>query len=82
MAGRVVENEDLVNMPNWLLTKIRPEGGDWLNLLVVEILSYRQELNLKEDLLLRTVRFRMNASVRLPKSDSETRSTNSNPGKR
>ncbi len=58
IAGRVVENEDLVNMPNWLLTKIRPEGGDWLNLLSVEILFYRQELRLKEGLLFRTVRFR------------------------
>ncbi|MBM4330081.1 MAG: glycoside hydrolase family 65 protein [Deltaproteobacteria bacterium] len=58
IAGRVVENEDLVNMPNWLLTKFRPEGGDWLNLLSVEILFYRQELNLQEGLLLRTVRFR------------------------
>jgi alpha,alpha-trehalase len=58
IAGRVVENEDLVNMPNWLLTRIRPEGGDWLNLLVVEILFYRQELNLKEGLLTRTVRYR------------------------
>jgi alpha,alpha-trehalase len=58
IAGHVVENEDLVNMPNWLLTKFRPEGGDWLNLLSVEILSYRQELNLKEGLLSRTVRFR------------------------
>lgn len=58
IAGRVVENEDLVNMPNWLLTKFRPEGGDWLNLLSVEILSYRQELNLKEGLLSRTIRFR------------------------
>jgi alpha,alpha-trehalase len=58
IAGRVIENEDLVNMPNWLLTKIRPEGGDWLNLLSVEILFYRQELKLKEGLLFRTVRFR------------------------
>ncbi len=58
IAGLEVENEDLVNMPNWLLTRIRPEGGDWLNLLSVEILSYRQELNLKEGLLTRTVLFR------------------------
>jgi len=58
IAGRVIENEDLVNMPNWLFTTFRPEGGDWLNLLSVDILSYRQELNLKEGLLTRTVRFR------------------------
>ncbi|MGQ9695827.1 MAG: BON domain-containing protein [Thermodesulfobacteriota bacterium] len=58
IAGRVVENEDLVNMPNCLLTRFRPEGGDWFNLRPVEILSYRQELNLKEGLLLKRVRFR------------------------
>jgi alpha,alpha-trehalase len=58
IAGRVIENEDLVNMPNWLVTRIRPEGGDWFNLQSVAILSYRQELNLKEGLLSRTVRFR------------------------
>lgn len=58
IAGRVVENEDLVNMPNWLLTRFRPEGGDWMNLRSVEILHYRQELDLKAGLLSRTVRFR------------------------
>ena len=58
IAGRVVENEDLVNMPNWLVTKIRPEGGNWFNLQSVDILFYRQELNLKEGILSRVVRFR------------------------
>lgn len=58
IAGRVVENEDLVNMPNWLLTKFRPEGGDWFNLMSVEILSYRQELNMNEGIFSRTLRFR------------------------
>ena len=27
VAGREVENEDLVNMPNWLPLTLRPEGG-------------------------------------------------------
>jgi len=58
IAGRVVENEDLVNMPNWLLTRFRPEDGDWFNLQSVDILFYRQELNMKEGLLSRTVKFR------------------------
>jgi alpha,alpha-trehalase len=58
IAGRVVENEDLVNMPNWLLTKFRPEGGEWFNLMSVDILFYRQELNMKEGILSRKVRFR------------------------
>lgn len=57
IADRVVENEDLVNMPNWLLTKFRIEDGHWFNLMSVDILSYRQELDLREGVLSRTVRF-------------------------
>ncbi|GGV35287.1 family 65 glycosyl hydrolase [Kitasatospora herbaricolor] len=29
VGGRTVENEDLVNCPNWLPLTFRPEGGDW-----------------------------------------------------
>ncbi len=58
IAGRVVENEDLVNMPNWLFLSFRLEGDNWFNLMAVDILSYRQELNMKEGVLSRKVRFR------------------------
>ncbi|MET4698943.1 trehalose/maltose hydrolase-like predicted phosphorylase [Constrictibacter sp. MBR-5] len=58
VAGRVIENEDLVNLPNWLPLTFRPEGGDWLNLLAVEVLSYRQELDLKQGVLKRAMRLR------------------------
>jgi alpha,alpha-trehalase len=58
IAGRTIENEDLVNMPNWLLLTFRIDGGKWFNLRDVEILTYRQELDLKRGLLLRTVHFR------------------------
>jgi trehalose/maltose hydrolase-like predicted phosphorylase len=68
IAGRVVENEDLVNMPNWLLFTFRPENGDWLNLMSVEVLSYRQELNIRHGILTRTMRFR-------DKQNRETRLT-------
>lgn len=57
IAGRVVENEDLVNMPNWLLMKFRHEGDNWFNLMSVNILLYRQELDIKQGLLTRNVRF-------------------------
>ena len=57
IAGRTVENEDLVNLPNWLALSFRIEGGDWFDLEKVEILSYRQELNLKDGVLARTVSF-------------------------
>jgi len=58
IAGRTIENEDLVNLPNWLLLTFRIDGGKWFNLQDVEIVSYRQELDLKEGLLLRTIHFR------------------------
>ena len=58
IAGREVENEDLVNCPNWLPIKIRPEGGDWFNVLAVELLSYRQVLDLKTGTLQRIIRYR------------------------
>jgi alpha,alpha-trehalase len=58
IAGRVIENEDLVNLPNWLPLSFRPEGGKWFDLREVEILSFRQELNLREGVLVRKVRFR------------------------
>jgi trehalose/maltose hydrolase-like predicted phosphorylase len=58
IAGRVIENEDLVNLPNWLPLTFRPEGGDWLNLLAAEILSYRQELDLRQGMLRREMRVR------------------------
>lgn len=58
IAGRVIENEDLVNLPNWLSLAFRVEDGEWFDLESVEILSYRQELDLKRGLLHRTVRFR------------------------
>jgi alpha,alpha-trehalase len=57
LAGRVVENEDLVNMPNWLPLTFRIEGGDWFNARAVTLLEYRQVLDLARGLLLRTVHF-------------------------
>jgi trehalose/maltose hydrolase-like predicted phosphorylase len=58
IGGRTVENEDLVNLPNWLVLTFRPSGGDWLDLGRVEILSYVQELDLRTGVLRRAFRFR------------------------
>ena len=46
VADRGVENEDLVNLPNWLCLTFRPEDGDWLDLDGAEWLDYRQVLDL------------------------------------
>ena len=57
IAGRVVENEDLVNFPNWLALKFRIANEDWFDARTVKILSYRQELDLRRGMLLRTIGF-------------------------
>ncbi|UWZ81309.1 glycoside hydrolase family 65 protein [Geoalkalibacter halelectricus] len=57
MAGRVIENEDLVNLPNWLSLTFRIHGGEWFDMQKVKILSYRQTLDLKQGLLHRNIRF-------------------------
>jgi alpha,alpha-trehalase len=58
VAGREVENEDLVNVPNWLPLTFRPEGGDWLDLRRVELLDHRQELDVRHGVLTRSLRLR------------------------
>ncbi len=58
IAGRIVENEDLVNLPNWLPLQFRNSGGSWFSPDEMEILSYHQELNIKQGVLHRRVHFR------------------------
>ena len=58
VGGRRVENEDLVNWPNWLCLTFRPEGGEWLDLAHVEVVDYRQELDLKTGVMRRQMRVR------------------------
>ena len=51
ISGRIIENEDLVNFPNWLCLSFRPDGGEWLDLEKVEILDYQQVLDMKKGTL-------------------------------
>ena len=57
IAGRVVENEDLVNFPNWLALNFRIADEGWFDARTVTLLSYRQELDLRRGMLLRTIHF-------------------------
>jgi beta-phosphoglucomutase family hydrolase len=57
IAGRVVENEDLVNFPNWLALKFRIAEEGWFDVRTTTLLSYRQELDLRRGMLLRTIHF-------------------------
>jgi trehalose/maltose hydrolase-like predicted phosphorylase len=58
VGAREVENEDLVNLPNWLPISFRIDGGPWFDVRAVELLEYRQELDLRDGILTRRVRFR------------------------
>ncbi len=58
VAGRTIENESLVNLPNWLPLTFELHEGQWFDLQRVQILDYEQELDMKKGLLIRKVRFK------------------------
>jgi beta-phosphoglucomutase family hydrolase len=58
IAGREIENEDLVNWPNWLPLTFRAAGGEWFSPDTAEILDFEQRLDLHHGVLERTLRFR------------------------
>jgi len=51
--GEAVENESIVNLPNWLPLTFQIDGGDWFSIDQVEILSYRQTLHLRSGMVQR-----------------------------
>ncbi|MDX6379791.1 MAG: hypothetical protein QOI57_815, partial [Rubrobacteraceae bacterium] len=58
MAGMPVLNEDLVNLPNWILLELRIEGEEPVGTGNIELLSYRHEYDVRNALLKRNLRFR------------------------
>ena len=57
IAGRVVYNEDLVNCPNWTFITFKIGRGEWFLPSRVKLLLYRQELDMKNGILKRKIRF-------------------------
>ncbi|MFF3200996.1 glycoside hydrolase family 65 protein [Streptomyces sp. NPDC002962] len=57
VAGRSVENEDMVNLPNWLPLRFRLAGQPWLTPDTAEVPEHRQVLHLASGLLERRTRF-------------------------
>jgi trehalose/maltose hydrolase-like predicted phosphorylase/beta-phosphoglucomutase-like phosphatase (HAD superfamily) len=53
IAGRTVENEDLVNVPNWLPLRFRVAGGDWFDARQADVLEHRFELDMRQGTLTR-----------------------------
>ncbi|MBO0681997.1 MAG: trehalose-phosphatase [Candidatus Dormibacteraeota bacterium] len=58
LGGRPVLNEDLVNLPNWLILKLQAEGGDPVSLDGVELCGYRHHLDVRTATVSRSLRFR------------------------
>jgi alpha,alpha-trehalase len=58
VAGRTIENESLVNLPNWLPLTFRIDGGAWFHIDDAELLFYRQTFDLHDATLTRGLRFR------------------------
>jgi len=58
VAGRPVENEDLVNIPNWLPMTFRIDDGSWFRTDEAEVLSHEVELDMRNGILLRRARIR------------------------
>ncbi|MER5199950.1 glycoside hydrolase family 65 protein [Streptomyces sp. NPDC002755] len=59
VAGRRVENEDMVNLPNWLPLRFRLAGQQWLTPDTAEVSAHRQVLHLASGLLERRTRFEL-----------------------
>ncbi len=57
-GGLPVLNEDLVNLPNWLVLKLRIEGEDAIRLADVELLAYSHRFDIRNATVIRELRFR------------------------
>lgn len=58
VLGRTLDNESIVNLPNWLPVTFRIDGGPWFDIDAAELLDYRQYLDLRRAVLTRMFRFR------------------------
>ena len=57
IAGETIENESLVNIPNWLPLTFRLEEGSWFGSDSSGFKKYHQELDMATGILLRTIDF-------------------------
>ncbi|WP_037672692.1 glycoside hydrolase family 65 protein [Streptomyces griseus] len=57
VAGRLVENEDMVNLPNWLPLRFRLPGRRWLTPDTATVLEHHMGLHLSSGLLERRTRY-------------------------
>ena len=58
VGDRVIVNEDLVNLPNWLALTFRASEARWFNIDDVDVLDCHVELDMRSGLLVRSLRVR------------------------
>ncbi len=57
VAGRTVENEDLVNVPNWLVLTFRMAGEPWFDIRDADVLEHRLHVDMRTGMLTRNLRW-------------------------
>jgi alpha,alpha-trehalase len=57
VKGHTVENESIVNIPDWLSLTFSLNNGDWFDIGSVRLRSYRQELDMRKGILTRIISF-------------------------
>ncbi|WP_417884961.1 glycoside hydrolase family 65 protein [Zunongwangia sp.] len=57
VSGKKIENEDLVNWPNWLVLKMKIEDDDWISPSNIKIEDYQEKLDLQRATLRRYILF-------------------------
>jgi trehalose/maltose hydrolase-like predicted phosphorylase len=57
ISGRIIENEDLVNWPDFTGLCLRVKEGEWFSLENVRLLGFKQKLDIKKGLLQRSIHF-------------------------
>jgi len=57
LQGQQIENESLVNLPNWLPLTFAINDDDWFDPAQVEVSAYRQQLDLHRGVLSRQISF-------------------------
>jgi len=65
VAGRYVENESMVNLPDWQSLSFRVEDGDWISVASDTVTDYVQEVDLRRGVLTRRFRIEDGAGRRL-----------------
>lgn len=58
VVGNAIDNESLVNLPNWLPVTFRVDGGPWFDIDTADVSSYLVTLDLRRATLTRQVAFR------------------------